>query len=98
MEEFTNDTNYLDQHFLISKPVINAFVDAANLDINDDVVEIGPGKCVISEIVARKVRHLTCVEIDRNLEHFLNVLKDKHDNVDVLYGNALNVFIPASRV
>ena len=95
MEEFKNDTNYLDQHFLISNSIINAFVDASNFDINDEVVEIGPGKCVISDIIARKVKHLTCVEIDRHLEHFSNVLKDKHDNVDVLYGNALNVFIPA---
>ena len=95
MEEFINDTNYLDQHFLINNSVINAFVDASNFDINDEVVEIGPGKCVISDIVARKVKHLTCIEIDRNLEHFLSVLKDKHDNVDVLYGNALAVFIPA---
>ena len=95
MEEFINDTNYLDQHFLVSNTVINALIDASNLDINDEVVEIGPGKCVISDIIARKVKHLTCIEIDRNLEHFLNVLKDKHDNVDVFYGNALAVFIPA---
>ncbi|MGM9878367.1 MAG: rRNA adenine N-6-methyltransferase family protein [Bacilli bacterium] len=93
-KEFENDTNYLDQHFLIDKSIINAFIDASNLKIDDKVVEIGPGKCEISDIIARKVNFLTCIEIDRNLEHFINVLKDKHDNVDVIYGNALNVFIP----
>ena len=94
MEEFKNDTNYLDQHFLVNNSIINAFIDASNLSINDEVVEIGPGKCNISDIIARRVKHLTCIEIDRNLEHFLTVLKDKHDNVDVLYGNALAVYIP----
>ena len=93
-EEFKNDTNYLDQHFLIDKSVINKFVDACNIGINDNVVEIGPGKGTISEYLARKANHLTCVEIDRNLEHYMSVLSDKFDNVDVLYGNALNVFIP----
>ena len=93
-EEFINDINYLDQHFLIDKSVINAFIDASNLKINEDVVEIGPGKGEISETIARRVNHLTCIEIDRNLEPFINVLQDKFNNVDVIYGNALNVFIP----
>ena len=92
--EFNNDINYLDQHFLADKSVINAFVDAADLKVTEDVIEIGPGKCEISDTIARRVNHLTCIEIDRNLEHFINVLKDKHDNVDVIYGNALNVYIP----
>jgi 16S rRNA (adenine1518-N6/adenine1519-N6)-dimethyltransferase len=93
-EEFINDTNYLDQHFLIDKGAINKFVDAVSPNINDDIVEIGPGKGVISEYLARRANHLTVIEIDRKLEHFISVLEDKFDNVDVLYGNALNVFIP----
>ena len=92
--EFENDTNYLDQHFLVDKSIINLFVDSAELKPTDNVVEIGPGKCEISDIIAKRSGHLTCIEIDRNLEHFINVLKDKHDNVDVIYGNALNVYIP----
>ena len=95
MEEFVNDINYLDQHFLVDKSIINAFVDAANLKINENVVEIGPGKGNISETIARRVNHLTCIEIDRDLEPFINVLKDKFNNVDVIYGNALNAYIPA---
>ena len=93
-EEFVNDINYLDQHFLIDKSIINTFIDASNLKINENVVEIGPGKGNITETIARRVNHLTCIEIDRDLEPFINVLKDKFDNVDVIYGNALNVYIP----
>lgn len=92
--EFENDINYLDQHFLVDKSIINALIDASNLKINEDVVEIGPGKGNISDTIARRVNHLTCIEIDRDLEPFINVLKDKHNNVDVIYGNALNVYIP----
>lgn len=93
-KEFENDTNYLDQHFLIDKSILNAFIDASDLKINEDVVEIGPGKCEISDVIARRVNHLTCIEIDKSLEHYINVLKDKHDNVDIIYGNALDVYIP----
>ena len=94
-EEFVNDTNYLDQHFLIDKSIINAFIDASNLRISENVIEIGPGKGEISDTIARRVKHLTCIEIDRSLEPFINVLKDRHRNVDVIYGSALNVYIPA---
>lgn len=92
--DFENDINYLDQHFLIDKSIINTFIDECNLKINETVVEIGPGKGEISDTIARRVDHLTCIEIDKKLEPFINVLQDKHDNVDVIYGNALNVFIP----
>ena len=93
-EEFVNDIKYLDQHFLVDKSIINAFVDASNLKINENVVEIGPGKGEISDTIARRVNHLTCIEIDRDLEPFINVLKEKYENMDVIYGNALNVYIP----
>ena len=92
--EFINDTDYFDQHFLIDKAVLNDFIDACELSIEDEVVEIGPGKGVITELLARRVKHLTCIELDLNLEHFINVLKDKYKNIDVLYGNALNQYIP----
>ena len=92
--DFKNDVNYLDQHFLVDKSIINTFIDESNVKITDEVVEIGPGKGEISEILARRSKHLTCIEIDKKLEPFINVLKDKYDNVDVVYGNALEVFIP----
>ncbi len=92
--EFENDINYLDQHFLVDKSIINKFIDESNFSFDDEVVEIGPGKGVLSEIIAKRCKHLTCIEIDRNLEHFISVLKHKYDNVDVIYGNALNVYIP----
>lgn len=94
MQEFQNDTNYLDQHFLIDKSIINAFIDEANLSVYEDVIEIGPGKCVISDVIAKRSKHLTCIELDKSLEPFLNVLKDKHKNVDVIFANALDVYIP----
>ncbi len=93
-EEFINDTAYFDQHFLIDKRVINTLIDYSRLKITDDVVEIGPGKGEISDTIARRSNHLTCIEIDKKLEPFINVLKDKHSNVDVIYGSALDVFIP----
>lgn len=91
---FENDTNYLDQHFLIDKKVINAFIDAAQFKITDSVVEIGPGKCVLSEIIAKKVANLLMIENDKRLDYFINVLIDKYKNTEVIWENVLDTYIP----
>ena len=92
--EFISDTNYLNQHFLIDKKVINAFIDTCEFKITESVVEIGPGKCVLSEIIARKVGGLLLIENDKRLDHFINVLMDKYDNVSIIWDNVLNIYIP----
>ena len=94
MDEFENDIKYYDQHFLIDKSIINAFIDASHLNINENVVEIGPGKGEITDTIARRVNHVTCIEIDRDLEPFISVLQQRHKNLEVIYGSALNVYIP----
>lgn len=91
---FENDIDYLDQHFLIDKGIINRFIDVCNIGINDTIVEIGPGKCVFSEIIARKCNRLILIEKDNRLEHYINVLTDKYNNVDVIWNSVLNVYIP----
>ena len=53
-EEFKNDTNYLDQHFLVDKSIFNTFIEEANLSVYERVVEIGPGKCEISDSSGKK--------------------------------------------
>lgn len=92
--EFENDTNYLDQHFLVDKKVINAFIDTCEFKITESVVEIGPGKCALSEIIAKKVGNLLLIESDKRLDHFIRVLMDKYSNVNVIWDNVLNTYIP----
>jgi 16S rRNA (adenine1518-N6/adenine1519-N6)-dimethyltransferase len=70
--DFVNDTDYLDQHFLIDKNIENRFIKEAYLSNNDIVVEIGPGKGNISDKIAKKVKHLTCIEIDKRLSYYLD--------------------------
>ena len=93
-EEFKNDTNYLDQHFLVDKSIFNTFIEEANLSVYETVVEIGPGKCEISDIIAKRSKHLTCIEKDLKLEPYLNILQEKHDNVEVIFDSALHAYIP----
>ena len=87
---FKNDSNYLDQHFLIDEEVINNFIKVCNLTKNDVVVEIGPGKGTLTKLIEPKVKKLTVIEKDERLKEYL----DKIPNIKIIYDNVLDTKIP----
>lgn len=91
---FQNDTDHFDQHFLINNDIISTFIKESHLSKKDVVVEIGPGKGQITTLIAPKVKHLTCIELDTKLKPYLEELKKKNKNIDIIYGSALDIFIP----
>lgn len=62
------------QNFLIDNNIANNIVKAAEPGQQDKVLEIGPGKGILTKIIQPQVKHLTAVEIDdnlfRQLEHY----------------------------
>ncbi len=91
---FLNDTNYLEQHFLVDEAVIDKFIAEANLHKNDIIVEIGPGEGNITNLIAPKVAKLYCVELDERLKPNLLKLKAENHNIELIFGSALDVYIP----
>jgi len=55
------------QHFLHDQGVIRRIVDAIHLQANDVVVEVGPGKGVLTQQLVPRCAHLHALEIDRDL-------------------------------
>jgi 16S rRNA (adenine1518-N6/adenine1519-N6)-dimethyltransferase len=60
------------QNFLIDNNIANNIVKAASLEKHNTVLEIGPGKGILTKIIQPKVQYLTAVEIDKNLFQQLN--------------------------
>lgn len=89
---FINDSNYLDQHFLIDDKVINAFIKTCNLNSDDIVIEVGPGKGILTKLIAPKVKSLTVIELDQRLKDYL----DNIPNINIIYGNVLNINLPSA--
>jgi 16S rRNA (adenine1518-N6/adenine1519-N6)-dimethyltransferase len=58
----------LGQNFLIDDNILRAIGDAAELNTDDVVLEVGGGLGVLSEYLAPRVAHLHVVEVDRSLE------------------------------
>jgi 16S rRNA (adenine1518-N6/adenine1519-N6)-dimethyltransferase len=61
----------LGQNFLRDPKAIDRIVAALGDIRSRAVVEIGPGKGAITDLLAPKVRHLTAIELDRELAWYL---------------------------
>jgi 16S rRNA (adenine1518-N6/adenine1519-N6)-dimethyltransferase len=80
------------QHFLRDPNILDVIGRLSDLGPNDVVLEIGPGKGVLTRYLAERVRRVHAVEIDRTLAPELG---DLPSNVDVVFGDALRIELPA---
>jgi 16S rRNA (adenine1518-N6/adenine1519-N6)-dimethyltransferase len=79
------------QHFLRDPNILGVIGRLAELGPDDVVLEIGPGEGVLTRYLAEHVARVHAVEIDLALEPALG---DLPDNVDVVFGDALDVELP----
>lgn len=63
----------LGQHFLTSRGAIAAIIDSADLNKKDVVLEIGPGKGILTEALLEKVGQVIAVEKDHELFLWLGI-------------------------
>lgn len=64
----------LGQNFLVDKNVQNKIIEYCNFDRNDIVLEIGPGRGEITQLLLDKVKEVKAIEIDSQL---CKVLRNK---------------------
>lgn len=62
----------LGQNFLHSKKVLNKIIDCSNLTERDFVIEIGPGKGVLTEAILKSGAKIIAIEKDARLIELLN--------------------------
>lgn len=71
------------QNFLNNDNIIEKIVDAANLDDDTLVVEIGPGTGAMTQYLSEKAGYLICYEIDNYLHKVLLSKYERKDNVQI---------------
>jgi 16S rRNA (adenine1518-N6/adenine1519-N6)-dimethyltransferase len=81
----------LGQNFLNDRNAAARIVDALG-DISQSlVVEIGPGKGVLTELLAARAGRLIAIEIDRMLATELRYNYSRNSRVEILEGDVLNI-------
>ena len=81
----------LGQHFLTSEPAALRIVEALGDVSEATVLEIGPGRGAITDLLARKARRLIAVELDRVLSAQLRMKFSMQPNVEIIEGDILTI-------
>ena len=63
----TTTRKSLGQHFLADSRIAGRIIDAADLSPDDLIVEIGPGRGVLTKRLVQRVKRVVAVELDREL-------------------------------
>lgn len=79
------------QNFLIDPRVLERIVDAAEINEEDCVLEIGPGIGTMTQYLAERAREVVAVEIDKALIPILQDTLSSYDNVTVINEDILKV-------
>lgn len=81
----------LGQHFLLDENLIAVSVREGSVGPDDVVLEVGAGAGVLTRALASAARAVHAVEIDRRLEPVLADALVGHENVSLLWGDALKL-------
>jgi 16S rRNA (adenine1518-N6/adenine1519-N6)-dimethyltransferase len=81
----------LGQHFLTDDSAAIRIVEALGDVSQKTVLEIGPGRGVISSLLARRARRLIAIEIDRVLAAQLRMKFALYPNVEIIEGDVLAI-------
>lgn len=79
----------LGQNFLVEPAGLLKVVEAANVQKDDQVLEIGAGLGSLTVLLAQSARSVVAVEIDRELMPPLQKALEKYSNVHVVHGDIL---------
>ena len=78
----------LGQHFLTDRRVLARILEAADISSDDTVVEVGPGRGILTRRLVEQARRVIAVEIDADLASVLAPKLDNPPNLTVLEADA----------
>ncbi len=80
-------SRHLGQHFLINTIVAQREIEYAKLTSKDVVLEIGPGKGILTKLLAQKAKKVIAIELD---SHFISYLRPLvPQNVEFVHADAV---------
>ncbi len=79
----------LGQNFLIDPNIVRKIVALAELSPSDHVLEVGPGRGVLTEMLSRAAGRVTAVELDPRLHAYLETRQAEFPNVELVCDDAL---------
>jgi len=89
--DFPPTRKSLGQHFLTDKRILGRIADALHLKGDETVLEIGPGRGALTDLLAERAGRLIAIEYDRALAAMLRERYARRSNVLVAEADVLEV-------
>ena len=80
------------QNFLTDGRVADRHIEYAEIQPEDDILEVGPGLGILTQRLIGKGKSLTCIEIDDILADYIG--KTYGDDLTLIHGDAVKVPFP----
>lgn len=90
----TANKNY-GQNFLIDENVVSGIVEAAEIDKDDLVIEIGPGLGTLTSCLLERAGKVICIELDKKMLDILNDRFALYENFELINNDVLKVDLQA---
>jgi len=81
----------LGQHFLVDRGALEQIADALAPTADDTVIEIGPGRGALTDLLVRRAKRVVAIELDRDLVPYLRDRYRDAGNVEVIERDVLEV-------
>ncbi|MBS0183742.1 MAG: ribosomal RNA small subunit methyltransferase A [Nitrospira sp.] len=78
----------LGQNFLVDPNIVRKIVALAELTPTDTVLEIGPGRGILTEALCRATGRVTAIEVDPRLHAYLTERQPQLSNLALVLGDA----------
>jgi 16S rRNA (adenine1518-N6/adenine1519-N6)-dimethyltransferase len=79
----------LGQNFLVDPNIVRKIVVLAELGPNDSVLEIGPGRGILTEALCKTAGRVTAIEVDPRLHAYLSERQAEFPNLSLILDDAM---------
>ncbi len=80
---------HLGQNFLIDPNIVRKIITLAELSPDDSVLEIGPGRGILTDALCHSAGRVTAIEIDPRLHAYLSERHTQFPNLTLVLGDAM---------
>jgi 16S rRNA (adenine1518-N6/adenine1519-N6)-dimethyltransferase len=85
----------LGQHFLVDRRALERIADALELTGTETVLEIGPGRGALTDLLAQRAGRVVAIELDRELVPMLRERYADRPQVEIVEADVLDVSLGA---
>lgn len=85
--------NPLGQNFLRDFSVVKKIIRSADLHSDDVVLEVGPGKGILTQELVNRAQKVIAIEIDKELAAYLEEKFESNSKIEIISGDILKINI-----